>query len=73
MLATMDSSFSVFRPHQHTVAYDNHCTLTKSYVLFGNLSLFASYAKLMRPKKVETAVHGLLAFRLTNFYGSFKG
>ena len=28
------------------------------YVCFGNLSLFASYAMLMRPKKAETAVHG---------------
>ena len=32
--------------------------LPTSYVLFGNLCLFISDAMLMRPKKVETAVHG---------------
>ena len=28
-----------------------------TYDRFGNLSLFASYAMLMRPKKTKTAVH----------------
>ena len=35
-----------------------HYTFTTSYVLFGNLSLFATQAMVMRPKQAETAVHG---------------
>ena len=35
-----------------------HSTFSITYVRFGNLSLFASYAMLMRPKKAKTAVHG---------------
>ena len=31
--------------------------LSLQFMSFGNLSLFASYAMLMRPKKAETAVH----------------
>ena len=32
-----------------------HYAFTTSYVLFGNLSLFTSYAMLMRPTNVTTA------------------
>ena len=39
------------------VTSNKHCAFTISYVLFGNLNLFASYAILMRPKKAETAVY----------------
>ena len=35
-----------------------HRAFTNTYVRFGNLNLFASYAMLMRTKKAETAVHG---------------
>ena len=34
-----------------------HCDFITLYNLFGNLSLFASYAMLMRHKKAETTVH----------------
>ena len=36
-----------------------HCAFTITYIRFGNLSLFASYAMLMRPEKAKTAVPGL--------------
>ena len=48
MLAAVDSCFGLFIPHQH-------CAFTSNYVLFGNLSLFASYAMLIRPKQLSTA------------------
>ena len=32
-----------------------HCTFTITYARFGNLSLFASYAMLMRPRNFKTA------------------
>ena len=35
-----------------------HRVFTITYVLFGNLSLFGSYAVLMRPKKADTAILG---------------
>ena len=45
----------------------------KVIIRFGNLSLFASYVMLMRPKKAETADHiWLLAIRLIIFYASLK-
>ena len=34
-----------------------HCAFTITYVLFGNLSLFASYAMLMRPRKAKTVAN----------------
>ena len=40
------------------ILYYKHCAITITYILFGNLSLFASYAMLMRLKKAEPAVHG---------------
>ena len=42
-------------------ASHKHCTFTMyctSYVHFGNLSLFASYAVLIKPKKAKTAIQG---------------
>ena len=43
-----------------------------TYVRFGNLSLFASYAMLMRPKIAETAVHGCQQSG-SQFFMEFKG
>ena len=38
--------------------FHKHYAFTTSYVLFGNLSLFANHTMLMRPKKAEIGVHG---------------
>ena len=34
-----------------------HCAFTITYVPFGNLSLFASYTMLMRPRNLKTAAN----------------
>ena len=34
-----------------------HCAFTITYVRFGNLSLIASYAMLMRPRNLKTAAN----------------
>ena len=49
------------------------CTFITSYVLLGNLSLFASYAVLMRPTKCRNNCPCPLAFMLTIFVVDLRG
>ena len=51
--------------------FHKHYDFTTSYVRFGNMSLFASYAVLIRRKKVKAAVHARFYFSFFVFISNY--
>ena len=66
----------LFRSHKDKDLYSTshkHCAFTTIYVRFRKLSLFASYAILIRPKRARNSCQGLLVFRLIIFMVDLRG